>query len=327
MTLYTDPTYPTGLYPSVNGTQITIDMLLANNGSIVARAIRDLALENFPWGQVFSPAGKIVGGSQLHEQATINDLYPKDDVERIEPGDSYPRIQFNRLGLLTSQVEKFGGEFVVPDESSIRTRPGYVTRRAMQLSNVIVRKTNMRAMSELDAAITAFSRTVTGTSWLDALALTLTEVAPSLMPVSDLADIQAANEEAELGYIYDFGIFHPSDYALLYKLTGNAEGVRELLAGVGINGFFTTMRQTAGTVKFLQRQMVGEMGYEDAAPGFTVTTGNSPSAPAGTQAPIQIATKVYREEGNDQDVVKAHVKPIVYVTDPFAIVELDGIRA
>jgi hypothetical protein len=319
-----DPTYPVGYQTVSNGTLVTSDALLANNGRIVGRKIRDLALQKFYLAEIFAPAGPIVGGGQLYEQATQNELYAARDVERIEPGDEYPRITFDRQGMLTAQVEKFGGEFEVPEESAIRHRVGYITRRAVMLANTIRRKTEYRGMAELDAAIATFSRTAVGTSWADATGLTFSTTSPSALPIADIANVVQANQERELGYDYDFMIVSPSDWANLYTVHGSTAKVKEMLTDQGIMGYWVTNRQAAGTAKFLARQMVGEMGFEESGDATWATTS---SASGAGDAALQISTKVYKDEGRDTDIVKARVKPIFYVTDPYAIIELSGLAA
>lgn len=319
MPTYPDPTFPVG-GPVANGNELTVDQLLANNGRIVGRAIRDTSLQRMYIDKIFGNAGKIVGGSQVYEQAVVNEIYANRDVQRIEPLTEYPEITFDRQELKTAQVEKFGGKFTLPDESVIRHKPSYVLRRVVLLANTVRRKTQLRAMAELDAAISAFSRSVPGVSWQDALALTADSVTPASQPLADLAKIQQANEEAELGYEYNFAIFNSGEVANMITLFGSTRAFKEVLAETGITDYWSTPRQAAGTAKFLAKGMVGELGFEEApaGKGWSTTTG---------EQAIQINTKVYDINEPDATVVKANVKPIVYVTDPYAIIELTGLRA
>ncbi len=315
----TDPTFPVG-GPVANGNELTVDQLLAYNGRVVGRAIRDTALQRMYVDKIFGKAGEIVGGSQVYEQALVNEIYAARDVQRIEPLTEYPEIAFERQELKTALVEKYGGKFTLPDESVIRHKPSYVLRRITLLANTVRRKTQMRAMFELDTAIASFGRTVPGQSWQDALALTADSVTPASQPLADLAKIQQMNEEAELGYEYDFAIFNSGEVANMITLFGGVKGFKEVLAEVGITDYWSTPRQAPGTAKFLAKGMVGELGFEraPAGKGWSTTTG---------EQAIQINTKVYDINEPDATVVKANTKPIVYVTDPYAIIELTGLRA
>lgn len=314
-----DPQFPVG-GPTASGTTLTSDQLLAHNGRIVGRAIRDTSLQKMYIDKIFGKAGKITGGSQVYEQALVNEIYAERDVQRIEPLTEYPEITFARQELKTATVEKYGGKFTLPDESVIRHKPTYVLRRAVLLANTIRRKTQLRAMFELDTAIASFSRTVPGLSWQDALALTSDSKTPASEPLADLAKIQQANEDAELGYEYNFAIFNTGEVANMITLYGSQKAFREVLAETGIMDYWSTPRQAAGTAKFLAKGLVGELGYEEApaGKGWSTTTG---------EHAIQINTKVYEIDDPDATVVKANVKPIVYVTDPHAIIELTGLRA
>lgn len=297
-----DPTYPVASPTVSSGTKVTVDILL-RNPRVVERKIANMVLQKFFVDKIFAPAGEITGGAVLYEQATDNELYASRDVQRIEPGDEYPKITFDRGNMFTAQVEKFGGEFDVPDEVRKRNRLGYVNRRLMILSNTVKRKTQYRAMAELDAAIAAHSRQSAGISWLDATTTTNDAITPSAMPTADLAAVLRANEVKELGYDYNMMIINPAEWANLLTTFGPAN-LPEVLRGFGITDWWVTNRQTAGTAKFLAQGMVGELGYEQ---------------------PLE--SKVYREEKRDTDIVKASVLPVVYVTDPNAILELTGLAA
>jgi hypothetical protein len=68
---------------------------------------------------------------------------------------------------------------------------------------------------------------------------------------------------------------------------------------------WVTNRKTAGTVYWLARGQVGELGYE-----------------------VPLTTEKWRDpDGRQQDWIQSSVLPIVYVTDPFAILETTGHNA
>jgi hypothetical protein len=82
-------------------------------------------------------------------------------------------------------------------------RQSRMRNQMRRLANTIVRKMNQRGLSEIAANISTFSRTASGTSWSDALALTMTTKAANNMPAFDIASAIAANEANEMGYTYD----------------------------------------------------------------------------------------------------------------------------
>jgi hypothetical protein len=293
--------YPYGV-PTVSGSNVTVDFLLREPRRI-SNAIANLALQRFFVDQIFSPSGPIVGGAVVFEQATTNDLYASRDIRRVEPGDEFPLVTFDRGAPLTAQVDKYGGKFPVTDEAVRRNQTGRVNRAIQQLANTIVRKTQQRALAELTAAITANSRTAVGTSWSDYTVLTQANQSPALAPIADLTLIEQLNEQLELGYSYDFAIMNPAEWRQLRMATGGTSaGARALLADGGINGVWVTNRKTAGSIYWLARGQVGELGYE-----------------------VPLSTETWRDkDGKQQTWYQSYVLPIMYVTDPFAILETTG---
>jgi hypothetical protein len=242
-------------------------------------------------------------GAVVYEQATENDLYPERDVERVEPGDEFPVITFASGEARTAQVEKFGGKFPVTDEARRRNQGGRVIRAIGQIANTIQRKTQARALAELDAAIVEHGRTAAGQSWSDFAGVAEGAQVVTQGPVADLTAVELANEQLELGYSYDLGIFNPSDWRNFRLACGGTNAqARAVLADSGITNVWITNRQTAGKVKWLSQGNVGEMGYE-----------------------VPLSTETWRDkDGKQQDWFQSYVLPIVYVTDPFAILETSG---
>jgi hypothetical protein len=297
-------TYPLAP-PTLSGTTYTVDWLL-EDPKRVTRAISRLALQKFMVDKIFSPAGDITGGAVIYDQATSNDLYATRDVQRVEPLGEFPEITFDRPTPLTAQVEKFGGKFIVSDEARRRNRTGRVTRDIQRLANTIVRKVQQRALTELAAAITANSRTATGSSWADATALTTATQAPNLLPIADLTLVQQSTEVTELGYEYDTMIVNPVDWRnFRMAVGGQSAQARAVLADSGITNVWVTNRKAQGSAYFLAAGMVGEIGYE-----------------------VPLSTETWRDkDGRQGDWFQSFVLPIVYVTDPFAILEVTGLQA
>jgi hypothetical protein len=286
----------------VAGTELTLDFLLADPRR-VTRTLSSLILQRYYVDRIFSAAGPPGGGAVLYEQRTENDLFAERDVEAVEPGSSFPVVTFERGAPLTAQVEKFGGKFPVTDEARRRNQSGRVTRALGQLANTIQRKVQQRALSELAAAITAHGRTSVGTSWGDATGVTAGAATPAGSPIADLTQVEMSNEVLELGYSYDFAIMNPQEWRNLRLASGGSgASARALLADSGITDIWVTNRKAAGSVYWLAQRQVGELGYE-----------------------VPLSTETWRDpEGKQQDWYQSFVLPIVYVTDPFAILETTG---
>jgi hypothetical protein len=295
-------TYPYGT-PSVSAAgEMTLDAFLADPKR-VTRAIARLALQKFYVDKIFAGAGDITGGAVVYEQATANELYAARDVSRVEPGDEFPIVTFERGAPRTAQVEKFGGKFPVTDEARRRNQQGRVNRAMLQLANTIARKTQARALLELTAAVTEHGRTAVGTSWSTAAATTQANRVPTVGPLADLTSVEQSAEVAELGYEYNFGIMNPIQWRnLRLAAGGTSQAARELLSDSGIGDVWVTNRKSAGTVYWLAQRQVGEIGYE-----------------------VPLSTEQWRDkDGKQKDWFQTYVLPLVYVTDPFAILETTG---
>jgi hypothetical protein len=292
--------YPVPTYDAAAGT-ITVD-LLARRPDIITRVIQNIALRRYYIDFIFSPAGSISGGAVSFEQATENDLFSQRDISKVMPGDEFPVVTFDRAAPRTAQVEKFGGKFPITDEARRRNQTGRVNRAMLQLANTITRKTQQRALAELDAAITEQSRTAAGTSWLDASTTVAADKLNTIGPIADVSQIELANETLELGYTYNTAILNPQEWRNGMLAYGSEGALRAVLAASGITTIWVTNRQTAGKIKWLAARQVGELGYE-----------------------VPLSTETWRDpEGRQQNWYQAFVLPIVYVTDPFAIFETSG---
>jgi hypothetical protein len=307
-----NPTFYPLAGPTVSGTTYTVDFLL-NNPTRVNRVVNDLTLTNFFLDQVFSmPGNGVEGGAVLYEQATQNWTYLDRDVERIEPGREAPIVKSSRPTILTAQVEKFGGKFPTTAEARRRNDVGAFNRELQKLANTIVRKMHQRGLAELAAAVATYSRTASGVSWLDAIGLTMTTQAPNLGAAYDLAKARQESENNELGYTYDTLIVNPQERVSLdafYPGRGGAPGLNDVLNAYGIRNLISTPRKTAGTAYLVAAGQVGEIRLEE--PLRTTTADETTSAPTMIE----------------QTWTQSLVNPVMYVTDPYAILELTGLAA
>jgi hypothetical protein len=303
------PTYPDAITnplapPTVSGTTVTVDFLL-QNPTRVTRTVADLVMANFFLDQIFATGGDVSGGAVLYDRVDATDAYTAQDVERVEAGTEYPIVGGVRFAPRTAQVEKFGGKFPITDEARRRNNITRINNQMRRLANTITRKMHQRGLAEIAAAVTEHSRTATGVSWKSAMALTGTTTAPSLRPARDFAAVQRIAEVDEMGYDFDTLIVYPTDAESLRVVY--ADDLDNVLADNGISTFISTPRKAAGSAYFCSGGMVGEMRVEE--PMNTVT--EREGAP----------------QLRDQTWVQTGVRPVMYVTDPFAILEVTGIAA
>lgn len=288
--------------PTVSGTTVTVDFLL-NNPTRVTRIIADLVMSNFFLDRVFATGGDVQGGAVLYDQPYSLDVYTDRDVERVEPGNEFPILTGHRIAPLVAQVEKFGGKFPVTDEARRRNNISRVTNHMRRVANTIVRKMNQRGIAELNAVIAATGRTASSISWGAALTTSLTTATPATRPARSFAQAILEAETNEAGYSYDTCIIHPNEAETLRSVYGDT--LDAMLADQGINDLIVTPRATAGTALILAGGSVGELRLEEPLRTITEREG----------AP----------ELREQTWVQSAVNPVMYVTDPFAIIQLTGI--
>lgn len=292
--------YPYGL-PSVSGTNITVDLML-QEPTRVTQALNDITLQNFWANRLFAFPGGVSGGAVLYDQLTANDLYTTRDVQNVEPGAEFPILTIDRPVPLVAQVEKYGGKWFVTDEAKDRNDPGQMRVGIVKAANTINRKTHQKLIAVLDATVTAFggSLTMAGVDWTTPTTTAAGSVTATSLPMSDVARAQAAADITELGVEYNLLILHPTQASELRMIYGKA--FRDVLNENGISDYISTNRVTAGTGWLVDEGQVGELRIEK---------------PLGTET--------WREPGTQRTWLQSDVRPVMYVTNPFAMVKLTGI--
>jgi hypothetical protein len=275
---------------------------MLNQPTRVTRMLMDLTLKRFIADRVFTSAGGVTGGAVIYEEQTLNDLYPNRDIERIEPGMEVPIITSERPVPKVALVEKWGGKVWISDEARDRNNTADFTNAIRRLGNVVVRKLNQRAIEVLNASITASGQTVVGRNWS-----TATDVGPDAsqstrqqLPMRDFALAQRMADEDELGVTFNLWLLNPQEYGNLITLYGPG-GLGELLRAMNIN-IYVSNRVPPGTSYVVAQGQVGEMRIEK---------------------PLSTAT--WREEGRERTWVQSTVRPVMYVTNPYSVLQFTGL--
>jgi len=288
--------------PSVTGTTITVDFLL-NNPTRVTRVVNDLVMANFFLNRIFAVGGDVQGGAVLYDQPATLLIYTDRDVERVEPGTEFPILTGQRIAPLVAQVEKFGGKFPVTDEARRRNNVSSVNNQMRKMANTLVRKMNQRGLAEIAAVIAATGRTAASISWGNAATLSFTTSTPATRPGATFAAAMRESEANEFGYTYDTVIVNPTDAQSLRMVY--SESVDTVLSDYGINDLIVTPRKAAGSAYLLAGGQVGELRLEEPLRTITEREG----------AP----------QLREQWWIQSAVNPVMYVTDPYAIIEETGI--
>lgn len=292
------PVHPLGP-PVVSGTQITVDLML-QQPTRITRMISDLSLQRFLVDRVFSNAGSVSGGAVVYDVAERNELYATRDVQKVEPGAEFPVIQAERFAPRVATVDKWGGKVWIPDEARDRNQTVTFTNKIRQLTNTIIRKINQIGIEVLNDAISEFSRTASGNDWTNIVTGGSAQSNATLWPAADFAHVDQTAEEDELGINYTLVILNPQEYAQLIVLYG-ASGLTQLLNAMN-KTIYVTNRQPAGKAKFVAEGQVGEMRVEKP-----------------------LSSETWRQPERQRTWVQSDVRPVMFVNNPFAILEVTGL--
>jgi hypothetical protein len=286
--------------PTMSGAKITVDMML-KNPTRVTHMIMDLSLQRFISERLLADAGGVEGGAVIYDQTTANELYTKRDVKQVKPAGEFPIITSERLVPKVAEVEKWGGKVFIPVEARDRNQTATMTNKFRQLTNTIIRKNNQIAMAVVAAAITAGSRTMTGVDWGAVVTGGSSQSNNTIWPGADIIRGQTVADTEELGVSYDLLILNPVDYAVLAITYG--EGLNALLQRLGVN-LYVSNRKAQGSGLLAAEQQAGERRTEK---------------PLGTETWED-------KDGRQVTWVQASVRHVMYVTNGFALLQINGIN-
>lgn len=292
------PSHPLGP-PTVVGTEITVDTML-QQPTRITRMIMDLSLQRFIVDRIFASAGGVTGGAVVFDVAQANELYATRDTQQTAPGSEFPLITTDRLAPSIAPVEKWGGKVFITDEARDRNNSAAFTNKLRQLTNTIIRKINQRAIQTLEDSITASGHTVTGNNWSTVVVGGSSQSNVTLFPANDFRLVQQRADEDEMGITYNLWLLNPQEYTRLVVIYGTAN-LSALLQSLNIS-IYVSNRVPAGTAYAVAEQQVGEMRVEK---------------PLGTET--------WREQDTERTWVQASVRPVMYVTDPFAVRKVTGL--
>ncbi len=292
-------TYPASP-PSISGDNIQISTYLANPPR-VSRLLDDLTSQRFIADRLFAPGPRAVGGAVIFDQVTAQDLFLTRDVERIRPGQEYPILTDEAPTPRVAAVDKWGGRIFITDEQRDRNAFDVFVRETRKLANTVIRKVDQIAIGVLDAA--PVNQFAAANDWTTSSGAAM---------VNNLIDAAALINDSDLGYIADLVFLNPTQFNELLKnkdfrdALGPQAGQSILREGIigqflGID-FGRSNRVAPGTGYIASQQLAGSISDE-----------------------VPLATKTYREEGEDSTYIQSARRVVPYVTDPKAVVRITGI--
>lgn len=287
--------------PIISGTEIQVDLMLQQPTRITS-FLMDITLQRFLLDRFFTSPGGVSGGAVVYDQAVENELYMDRDVERVSPGAEFPIVTSSRRAPKVAEVEKYGGKYFFTDEARDRNDQTAFRNENVRLGNTIVRKLNTRALEVVEAAITANSgnSNFTGNDWSAAVPNGSSPSIPSATPAADFAKAQLLADQKELGLSYNIAIVSPVNLNELRLFYGG--GLSAMLSDNGIDEIYASNRVTAGTMYLVAEGQLGEMRLEQP-----------------------LATETWREQATQRTWVQASVRPVMYVTNPYAVMKVTGL--
>lgn len=290
--------------PSVSGTTITVDTLVASP-TIINAQIRDLVAENQGYfaEDIFSTPGfSVEGGAILYTETLPQDLFldPTQTIAPRAPGAEAPRVASLRRPPKVSRPESWSGSIEVTDEARRRNNVISIDTQFRTLSNTFADKLQTRAIETLNTAVTAWSRTVTSTvNWRAALTNGVPNADPVDLPQADFALVLNQFVTDKAGVRPDTLIIHPDDAMYLDLIYGDK--LPALLSRYGLT-IRETILATEGSPLFVKRGQVGTMAFEK---------------------PLDTEYQRIARRKTDEYIVEA--TPIFVAHDASAVVQLAGV--
>ncbi|ORW02480.1 major capsid protein [Mycobacterium kyorinense] len=289
---------PNPLIPELTGRRLTVDVAL-KQPSILRDQIAKLADDQILLPKVFRPFGaQVQGGGLLYSVIASSDFFTSD-VEKRTPGAEYKVVEGVEPEPRLAAVEDWGGKFQITDEQRSRNDVSYLDQQTTQLSNVIARKLDTRAVEALQAA--SIASVATSNSW-DSLVFVGPDAnltASGNRPTAHFAQAQELADLEELGVTHDTLLVHPSQARALRQ--AYAENLGAMLESAGLE-MFSNPRIPEGTGFVAQGGMVGTVGFETA-----------------------LTVEVYDDRSTRSMWVQAYAVPAFAVDRPYAAKKILGV--
>lgn len=295
---YSQVAHPLGA-PTVSGTTITVETYL-KQPTRITNMLMDLSKQQFVSDLIFASGGGVTGGAVIYDQVIENELYTERDAEKIAPGSEFPILTSDRQVPKVAEVEKWGGKVFITTEAVDRNDQVAFANQIRQLNNTIIRKINAIAIATLETELTAYSQTLAGVDWTEVITAGTSATTAQEMPMRDFIAAQGEADIKELGVTYDTFLLNPEDWTNLATIYG--ANLQTLFSDLKIS-YFVSNRITAGTMYAVAKQQVGQMLLEQP-----------------------LATETWYEEATQRTWVQASVRPVHFVTNPFAALKITGIQ-
>lgn len=290
--------------PVIADNEITVDLML-QQPTRITRFLMDITLQRFILDRLFDSTGGVTGGAVIYDQATENELYLNRDVERVAPAAEFPIVTSPRRVPKVAQVEKYGGKYFITDEARDRNDQRAFQNENVRLGNTIVRKLNSIAVAKIEEAIAANdgNSEITGNDWSAAIPGGTNPTPPADTPGADFAKAQLRADQLELPFSFNIMLLNPVQLNELRNFYMGAPGsLEQMLADNGYDEVYASNRVPVGTAYAVAEGQLGEMRIEQP-----------------------LDTETWREPKTQRTWVQSSVRPVMFVTNPFAVQKLTGL--
>lgn len=271
----------------------------------ITNYISDLISATMQSQKIFTPVGT-TGGAFIFNQATTGAKASEPGL--VSPGGEFPVANLDLGEDVTVRVQKAGEKFFVTDEALKRNDASVFQRGSRLVANAMVDSIDAAGFKAVKDALDKLGKdalTVTSTGWtaaLDTQASAKTAKTGEGAVLDNLIDATALLESDGRSYMADTLVYSARDEANLKKLFGVNE-YKAVLESLGFSNVIKLNNLPEGTAYVLQSGVVGVMGVE------------SP-----------ISTEQWREHATQREWFQTWATLGFGVTDPQAIVKIEGIN-
>lgn len=302
-------TYPPSA-PTVSGDYTTIHALLLRP-DLIARRLRTIAEQRFIADALLTGRFNVVGGAIQYEQA--ENLYTDRTPEVVRPGAEYPLAGLTLGPTQVAEVQKWGQDVPVTDESIKRLNRNPVDRAFIKLVNQMVKTVDGVAIAAIGSAVTQTA--AAAASWATATAKQIfLDVAKAKAAMLDLNDGFDPDTVVVSTTAWTYAMATFADAGYLPRESGDAPIFTGSFPVIdGMRWLATPNTPIANAALVLDSSQLGGMADENlGGPGY-----------AGSQQGIE--TKSIRDDNNDGYRLRARRVTVPIVLEPSAAYKITAV--
>lgn len=291
--------------PTKGENGVTVELML-KEPTRITRYITEKVADNLLSPRLYSSTS-VSGGALIYNQLLGLESAPiaAERTSIIEPGGEFPEVGTWGVSEDVKRVRKIGGKASITDEAVKRNDDRLFRGVLDRLANRMVIDLDSDAIAEfraVEAALADNMQSVKSVGWNTAASTTAAEKVPATSIEADLEAVRLIGESNRMGYNYSVLLMHPKDAS-------------KLRLALGIANYAAFVGQWGLTIEESYAMNEGE-AYA-LAPGQVGVI--------GVESPI--STESWREHRIQTNYTQTWATMAYAVTDPMAIIKLEGISA